>query len=539
MKNKDLGKPALDLIEEGVHLLRTAPASVILSYYVGGLPFILALLYFIADMSRSAFAEDHLFGSSLALTFLFLWMKAWQSVFASRLKARVAGLDPPEFTLRRVARLVVVQIILQPLGLLLLPAALAMTLPFAWVFALFQNITVFGDGDTSDAGAVFGRSWKQAKLWAAQNHVLLTFMFLIGVVVFADLAIMILTIPGLLKMLFGVETVFTISGYAMLNTTFLGVLCGISYLCLDPLVKALYVLRCFYGEAVQSGEDLRAELKRSDFTGAGRRIAAAILLSGLLWGAVSPAFAEQVSPGKLDESISKTIRKPEFQWRLPREKPKRNPEDSFLGRYLEKLFQYTVDMFRTIKGWYDRLMKWIRDWWPRPLGDVREPGAPGKINMRLMLILTGVILVLLGIILWQVRKRRKQQEPFQAVAMAALPDLNADDVDADMLAEDGWQAMARQLLEKGELRLALRALYLAALALLADRDMLSIARFKSNRDYLNELKRRAHERAALQNAFSENIALFEQSWYGRHEVTLDIFNLFSDNTERIRTLAQE
>jgi hypothetical protein len=539
MKKKDQGKPALDLIEEGVHLLRTAPAAVILPYYVGSLPFILGLLYFLADMSRSAFAEDHLFEASLALTALFFWMKAWQSVFASRLKARVAGLEAPDITLRRVARLVVVQTILQPLGLLLIPAALALTVPFAWVFALFQNITVFGDGDTYDAGAVFGRSWKQAKFWVAQNHVLLTFLSLIGLVVFADLAIIFLTIPGLLKMLFGIETVFTVSGYAMLNTTFLGVLCGVSYLCLDPLVKALYVLRCFYGEAVQSGEDLKAELKRFDVPGAGRRIALAILASALLWGTVAPVFAEQVSPGKLDESISKVIRKPEFQWRLPREKPKRDPEDSFLGRYLEKLLQYTVDTARTVQGWWNRLMKWINDWWPGPPGDTREPGAPGRINMRMMLILTGVILVLLGIILWRIRKRRKQKQPVQAVAMAAMPDLNAEDVDADMLAEEGWQAMARQFLEKGELRLALRALYLAALALLADRDMLSIARFKSNRDYLNELKRRAHEHAALQNVFSENIVLFEQSWYGRHEVTLDIFNHFNDNTERIRTLAQE
>lgn len=539
MKKKDYGKPALDMIEEAVHLLRTAPAAVILPYYVGSLPFIFGLLYFLADMSRSAFAEDHLFESSLVLTFLFLWMKAWQTVFASRLRARVAGIDPPVLTPRRVLRLVVVQTILQPLGLLLIPLALALTVPFGWVFALFQGITVFGDGDTSDPGAVFSRSWKQAKLWVSQNHILLTFLSLIGLVVFADLAVMLFTIPGLFKMLFGIETVFSISGYAMLNTTVIGVLCGLSYLCLDPLVKALYALRCFYGEAVQSGEDLKAELKRFDAQGAGRRIALAILMSALLWGAVAPAFAEQVSPGKLDESISKVIRKPEFQWRLPREKPKRDPNDSFLGRYLEKFLQYTVDLFRTVQGWYDRFIKWVRDWWPGPSGDTREPGAPGKINMRLMLLLTGVILVLLGIILWRMRKRRKQQQPVQAVAMAALPDLNNEDVDADMLAEEGWQAMARQLLEKGEHRLALRALYLAALAYLADREMLSIARFKSNRDYLNELKRRAHERAALQNVFSENIAVFEQSWYGRHEVTLDIFNQFNDNTQRIRTLAQE
>lgn len=539
MKKTDAGKPTLDLIEEAVHLLRTSSSSVIIPYFVGSLPFILGLLYFLADMSRSAFAEDHLFESSLALAMLFLWMKAWQSVFALRLKARVAGIEPPALNFRRILRLFVVQTILQPLGLILIPLALALTVPFGWIFALFQNITVFGDGETSEPGVVFNRSWKQAKLWVGQNHVMLTFLALIGMVVFADLAAMLLTVPELLKMLFGVETIFTISGYALMNTTFLGILCGISYVCLDPLVKALYVLRCFYGEAVQSGEDLKAELKRYDVQSVARRIATAILLAAVLSGCVSPVFAaNSASAGKLDESISKVIRKPEYQWRLPREKAKHNPDDSFLGRYLEKFVQYTVDMFRKVLDLWERFQRWLRDWWPHPTGDIREPGAPGKINMRMMLILTGVILVLLGIIFWQIKRRRKQPV-VQATAIAAIPDLTAEDVDPDMLAEDGWQALARDLLERGELRLALRALYLAALSFLADREMISIARFKSNRDYLNELKRRAHERASLQNVFQENVALFERSWYGEHEVTREIFNLFDNNTQRIRTLAQE
>lgn len=536
MKKKDLGKPTLDLIEEAVHLLRTSPAAVIVPYFVGSLPFILGLLYFVADMSRSAFAEDHLFESSFTLAILFLWMKAWQSVFAIRLKACVAGIQPPGFNFRRVVRMVVVQTILQPLGLLLIPLAMSMTIPFAWIFALFQNITVFGDGDTSDAFAVFRRSWNQAKLWAAQNHIMLTFMILIGMVVFVDLATMLLAIPELFRMLLGVETVFTISGYAMMNTTLLSILFGVSYLCLDPLVKALYVLRCFYGESVQSGEDLKAELKRYD-DNPGRRIAGAILLVAFLGCCASPVFAGTVSPGKLDESINKVIRKPEYQWRLPRERVKHKPEDSFLGRYLDKLLQYTVDLARKAIDLYARFMRWLRDWWPRSGGSLGEPGPPGKINFRMMIILIGVILVLLGIIIWRIK--RKKAQVVEAVPLAAIPDLSAEDVDPDLLAEDGWQALARELLEKGELRLALRALYLAALSFLADREMISIARFKSNRDYLNELKRRAHERANLQTVFQENVVLFERSWYGQHEVTREIFNLFDSNTQRIRTLAQE
>ncbi len=90
-RSTERGKGAIEILEEAVHLLRMAPASLLAVYYVGSLPFVLGLLYFWADMSRSAFAARHCVEASLALAFLYLWMKSWQAVFASRLKARLAG----------------------------------------------------------------------------------------------------------------------------------------------------------------------------------------------------------------------------------------------------------------------------------------------------------------------------------------------------------------------------------------------------------------------------------------------------------------
>jgi hypothetical protein len=63
-------------------------------------------------------------------------------------------------------------------------------------------------------------------------------------------------------MLFGMESDFSQSPLSMLNTTFFATMFGLTYLCLDPLIKACYVLRCFYGTSLRSGEDLKAELRR-------------------------------------------------------------------------------------------------------------------------------------------------------------------------------------------------------------------------------------------------------------------------------------
>ena len=95
------GKNAFDLIEEATHLLRTAPAATLATYYLGAIPFVLSLLYFWADMSRSPFASQHLAEAALGMAALFVWMKFWQVVFARRIRAQVAAETPPHWDFRR------------------------------------------------------------------------------------------------------------------------------------------------------------------------------------------------------------------------------------------------------------------------------------------------------------------------------------------------------------------------------------------------------------------------------------------------------
>jgi hypothetical protein len=83
---------------------------------------------------------------------------------------------------------------------------------------------------------------------------------LLGLVIFLNAAILLLFVPELLHIFFGIETMFRMSGYHILNTTFLAVTAGISYLCFNPLMLAVYVLRCFYGESQQTGADLKTQL---------------------------------------------------------------------------------------------------------------------------------------------------------------------------------------------------------------------------------------------------------------------------------------
>ena len=108
------GKKGLELVEEAVHSLRLAPGAALASYYLGSLPFVLGVLYFWADMSRNPYAAKHLTAAALGLALLFLWMKFWQAVFASHMRAQIAAAAPPRWTLRRGARVALLQAALQP-----------------------------------------------------------------------------------------------------------------------------------------------------------------------------------------------------------------------------------------------------------------------------------------------------------------------------------------------------------------------------------------------------------------------------------------
>lgn len=253
-------RPAIQLLEEVVHLLRLSPLAVLAPYYLGSFPFVLGFLFFWTDMSQSAFARGRLASGALVLAVLFFWMKFLQTIFVRGLLTRISGRPSPPWNWPGLFHAAVGQVILQPAGLFLLPIAVIVTLPFGWVYAFYQNVTVLGSSER-DWRNLRREAWRQAQIWPAQNHLLLAFLSVAALFIWLNLGLACFMIPHLLKMLIGIETVFSRHSFGMINSTFFVALVGLTYLCLDPVVKAVYALRCFYGRAIESGEDLKAELR--------------------------------------------------------------------------------------------------------------------------------------------------------------------------------------------------------------------------------------------------------------------------------------
>ena len=157
--------------------------------------------------------------------------------------------------------------------------------------------------------------------------------------------------------------------------------------------------------------------------------------------------------------------------------------------------------------------------------------------LYLLLIVLACALVFF---LWRIFKRREEnQVVIDSKAVPNTPDLTEDEIRADDFPVDRWLVLAKELIGKGSLRLAIRAFYLATLARLAEYEVITIASFKSNRDYEQELRRRAHEHRELQNVFSSIVKLFDRVWYGMYDVTQKDLNLCAANQERIMALAKK
>jgi len=545
-------RPGLEILEEALLLLRREPA-LLAAYFVGSLPFVLGFLTFWGDMSRSGAAAQHCAPFALALALLLAWMKLWHAVFAQGVLTVRVGRPAQSLSLRRALSILAVQTPLQATGIALLPAAAILVLPFGWVYAFYQHAAVAG-AEGRGLRATTASAWHQAARAPGQNHLLLLLLAALGHFALVNVAAGLVLLPFLLKALLGVESPFTRNPWVFTSTTFLAAVVGLTYLCVDPLVKAAYALRHFYGEAEASGADLWADLRATTEgetaagEGEGRRLRgralAALSLVSCLCLAALPARAREepreaaavaepspLAPAELDRAISQVLSRSEYAWRLPPPPEDETEEPGLLARFWAEVGELLAPIRDAVSDALRALLRWIAGLLPGWKGPGTAPPAwdAGWIRVLLLASLAAVGAILLLLL----ARRRRAQAVIPTPAEAHALDLEDDRVSADALPPEDWESLARDLLRQGEARLALRALYLGSLARLARERLLTVARHKSNRDYAEELARRTDEASGLRVAFAENVRLFERVWYGDHAVTEEILGRFQENQGRL------
>jgi hypothetical protein len=560
------GQPSgLILAEQAIHLLRCCGGAALAEYYIGTLPFVLGLLFFWSDMSRNPFARWYCAPAAAGLALLFIWMKLWHVRFGRRIGSELQHEPRPKWTIGQWLAIAARQAGLQATGWLALPLAALIMLPLAWTYAFYQNLTVIDGPQWADTKALMAEAKRQATRSPMQNHVMLTVISLFGLVVLGNLAIFLILVPQLLQKLLGIETVFTLSGLHLLNTTFLAVVISLTYLCLDPVVKTAYVIRCYLGRSRHTGEDIRQGLKTH------AAMIAAILAAVLIFEAAplkaqqnptgddaatypstSPPYGPDIEEdqtthaapdpayaGQLDAAIDKVLQQRRFAWRLAREKVEKPPEtDTWQGKISKWIFGTLAGGGRTIGGWLKRFWEWLTKWLPKTERPVNENAGRWRGMVKTgVYVLVGVLFVTL---LWWLRNRlimRRRNRPSNLETAEIKPiDLADETITARDLPADEWLIMAAEMLAKEDLRQALRAFYLALLAVLADHGWVVIARHKTNQDYYLELTRRQRNAPELLSLFDLCRQAYDRAWYGMHPVSSKQIAQFKTHHERIVVL---
>ncbi len=192
------------------------------------------------------------------------------------------------------------------------------------------------------------------------------------------------------------------------------------------------------------------------------------------------------------QPVKEILSRPEFQWKEQEPNP--------INEWIQKL--------------WDRIAKWL----DKIIPDVSLPDVD----------LSPLAVILLVLVLLYA---------FRGLFVDLISDArlngNGETGDEVLTAESAFQR-AQSLSRGGDYRSAVRYLYLSSLLLLDERGLLRYDRTRTNREYL----RTVSDSPELAQPLSEVIEVFDNVWYGYHELDEASFKHYSDRVEELKEKKQ-
>jgi hypothetical protein len=542
---------ALEALERGFALFKSTFAWEAWRYFGGAAPLVFCLIVIWVLNGQIRLSDGALLAEAALLTGTYL-LRAWSvASYMQRVRERAFGVrrPAPEGTseqLAAIGRLLTWKIVLSFAALVGLTTVAGAT----WCYSACQFASLEAREDGSKRHTL-GGCLALSSQWFGGGLLLFLMVLPLWSAVWLNGLIVALIVPQLLHSIFGVNTLLStpMGMYALSRSSafWLSLFAG-AWLALDPIVKCSFVVVFQHLQSRREGDDLRgllASLPRGNqkkaqmlaSAAAGGRVTtgALVVLAAILAGTYPTAAAQAPLTSSSAESASPTPREAQIQ-KLQRaldEESRRaiyrwhDAEHPSPSTWFDKLLHKIQQ--RSERAW-NALVNFLRRLWPRGwnLSPGNEKGGGWKLkDVRLWLTLIATLTIGAGVVLFWLRRRREAAQQLSIpMAIAPLPTL-ADSAVASERSEDEWFALADRLEREGELRLALRSVYLGLLAGLAQREWLTIRRDSTNRDYLNEFTRRWRRRpqAALERRIEipeklrGSLRQFDRVWYGSHVPT--------------------
>jgi uncharacterized protein DUF4129 len=513
-------------LEAAVEVLRQAPSGTLLTHWIGSAPLAFAALLSWNSVTNTRTADASWAGQSILLALLLVWMNCCRTVFAGRLWRNLRGVSDRSWTARRVFRLAAIQSFSGATKLLVLPFSLLILFPWANTVAFYRTLAVAADQEELTPRQVLAQARRLASFRSGENWAILALLILLQLVVFLNVAIVMAVLPQLVRMLTGYESTYSRSGlFWVQNPMFLLLVLAISWLAFDPFAQAVHCIRAFEAESVETGEDLRCGL---------RRIRMAVTAAALVMLLVAaPKIRAEVSPADLETAVHQAMQSPEYDWRFPPAPAAANTP--WIVNIVDRMMKAVGRAADSVRHVIGQLFRWVMDQlFPKSSG--QNGGAPPGAGLNWTVAALIALVVCAGALLaWRRQRRRGSRRQDPTPRFAAEVRLDAPDLTADLLSEDRWLELADRCVTEQNFRLALRALYLASLAWLGRRDVLSIHPGKTNHQYETELARRTRSFPAARSLFAGNIVAFERAWYGLHTVSIEEVVEFRQRAEELKS----
>ena len=480
-----------ELLEQALHHCRANPSGALTAYAVGTGPFIAAVLYFWSEMLLGGQPAAILAIASCGIAVAWLWMNFWHAVFCSLVWQDLSGEKSPAWPSRTIARVLAIEAAVQGSAVLALPIAALAVLPLPWLYSFLQNCHRYAF--EADLGPTLRRAAQQASYAPKQSWQLFASAGLLAAIIFFNVLAAFVLVSHLLNSALGIVTALVTSPMAIFDTLYLAAAASITYAVLDPVCKTAQMIRCFHGESRKTGADLRQTL---------RRATAALALAAVL-----PSFAAAADTTRYDSAVERVLQRPGYEW---------SQREAAVGPARETPMEKVLDAVGNAIGTAAKaIVEWLERFFGKPSEQPTGP-APGSLATVGAIVATALAVGLLAYIFLRYRNKSDPAPAVAATTIAApVVDVASDDVTPDQLPEDEWLRLADDLLRRGEHRLALRALFLGALAQLHREGLITLDRHKTNLEYERELARRARGYPAVRPAFKHVVMAVERCWYGR------------------------
>jgi hypothetical protein len=553
----------LEALERGFALFRSTFGREAWRYYTGTAPLILCFIpmWVVNGQIRTSDGALLIEAALLAGAYLLrVWMVGsyMQHVREQAFGAPASKPAGAAAQAAAVARLLAWKIILSAGALTTLPSVAGAS----WFYSACQFASLEAQEDGAERHSFTG-CLALASQWFGGGLLLCLMLFPLWIALWLNGLILAMLLPQLLHSIFGVNTLLStqmgIYALAQSSAFWISLFAG-TWLALDPIVKCTFAVVYQDLRSRREGDDLRgllaslprehqkkAQMIGSNATG-GRVVTGALfvlatILAGVFLAAtaraaqVPPARSTTETPGnsareariqRLSQALDQESQRAIYRWH--------DAEHPSPPTWFDKLL---VKIGHSIEDAWNTLWNFLRKLWPRglslSLGNEKRGDWQLK-DLRLWLTLVAILtLAAAGVLFW-LRQRRETTSLSIPLAIAPIPDLS-DSAAASERSEDEWFALASRLEGEGELRFALRAAYFGLLAGLAQREWLTIRRDRTNREYLNEFRRRWRRRpqAAIEarteipEKLHGSLRQFDRVWYGSHAVTSEAVTTYRQN----------